>query len=109
MHACDLCEPVSELRKYQICVQKTDFHDQLGMDVKHRLGRLVVLAIRRDGAVDRSNALAEQQGLPSIKAFRSDIDTVTGTVWSRSHDSLNRLELRFSYLFLLCRDFCGCL
>ena len=55
-------------RKYQICIQKSDLNDQLNMDVKHRLGRLVVLAIRRGGAVDRSNALAEQRGLPIIEA-----------------------------------------
>ena len=37
------------------------------MDVKHRLGRLVVLAIRRHGAVDRANAVARQQGLAAIQ------------------------------------------
>lgn len=37
------------------------------MDVKHRLGRLVVLAIRRGGAIDRGNLLAKQQGLPVMQ------------------------------------------
>eukprot|EP00438_Fugacium_kawagutii_P036262 Skav223701 [mRNA] locus=scaffold1907:197890:198363:+ [translate_table: standard] len=54
-------------KRYQISIQKTEQNDQLGMDVKHRLGRLVVLAIRRGGAVDRANVMAKQQGLPGIQ------------------------------------------
>eukprot|EP00913_Durusdinium_trenchii_P001549 g1433.t1 len=55
------------LRKYAISIHKSEPNDQLGMDVKHRLGRLVVLAIRRHGAVDRANAVARQQGLAAIQ------------------------------------------
>ena len=51
----------------RIKIQKLDPNDQLGMDVKHRLGRLVVLAIRRGGAIDRGNLLAKQQGLPVMQ------------------------------------------
>ena len=40
------------------------------MDVKHRLGRLVVLAIHRGGAVEQSNALAQDQGRPCLEARR---------------------------------------
>ncbi|CAJ1338710.1 unnamed protein product [Effrenium voratum] len=54
-------------KKYKICIQKKEQNDQLGMDVKHRLGRLVVLAIRRGGAVDRANIMAKQQNLPAIQ------------------------------------------
>ena len=54
-------------KRYQISIQKTEQNDQLGMDVKHRLGRLVVLAIRRGGAVDRANVMAKQQGLPAMQ------------------------------------------
>ena len=54
-------------KRYQISIHKTEQNDQLGMDVKHRLGRLVVLAIRRGGAVDRANVMAKQQGLPGMQ------------------------------------------
>ncbi|CAK9009861.1 unnamed protein product [Durusdinium trenchii] len=50
-----------------VSIHKSEPNDQLGMDVKHRLGRLVVLAIRRHGAVDRANAVARQQGLAAIQ------------------------------------------
>ena len=54
-------------KRYQISIQKAEQNDQLGMDVKHRLGRLVVLAIRRGGAVDRANVMAKQQGFPGMQ------------------------------------------
>mmetsp|Transcript_22026 Transcript_22026/g.41487 ORF Transcript_22026/g.41487 Transcript_22026/m.41487 type:complete len:134 (-) Transcript_22026:78-479(-) len=54
-------------KQYAICIRKKEQFDQLGMDVKHRLGRLVVVAIRRGGAVDRSNLIATQHGLQPIQ------------------------------------------
>ncbi|CAE7405347.1 unnamed protein product [Symbiodinium natans] len=50
----------STQKQYAICIRKKEQLDQLGMDVKHRLGRLVVVAIRRGGAVDRANLVAAQ-------------------------------------------------
>ncbi|OLP78442.1 hypothetical protein AK812_SmicGene41381 [Symbiodinium microadriaticum] len=57
----------STQKQYAIAIRKKEQLDQLGMDVKHRLGRLVVVAIRRGGAVDRANLVAAQHGLQPIQ------------------------------------------
>lgn len=67
-------------KKYQISIQKKDANEQLGMDVKHRLGRLVVLAIHRGGAVDRANVVANDQELPEMKVNDVIVDVNGATL-----------------------------
>eukprot|EP00434_Breviolum_minutum_P033477 symbB.v1.2.029623.t1/scaffold3268.1/size60008/1 len=67
-------------KKYQISIQKMDANEQLGMDVKHRLGRLVVLAIHRGGAVDRANDSAKDHDLPEVKVNDIIVDVNGATL-----------------------------
>eukprot|EP00440_Ansanella_granifera_P074701 gb/GFBE01081067.1/.p1 GENE.gb/GFBE01081067.1/~~gb/GFBE01081067.1/.p1 ORF type:complete len:140 (+),score=25.49 gb/GFBE01081067.1/:1-420(+) len=51
-------------RKMSMLVVKRDAKDPLGMDVRHVRARLVVIAIRPEGAVHRANIAAQSRQPP---------------------------------------------
>mmetsp|Transcript_21086 Transcript_21086/g.44994 ORF Transcript_21086/g.44994 Transcript_21086/m.44994 type:complete len:166 (+) Transcript_21086:105-602(+) len=89
-------------RVVQVLVRKLDVTEQLGMNVKHRRGRLVVMSLFEGGAIARCSAIARSKSPPEETLEPGDVicqvNDIVGQDMTMVQECHSTIEVRFTAL-----------
>merc|ERR1719436_1101254 len=88
---------------FQITIRKFGPEDKLGMDVKHLQGKLEVVHLFRDGAIERNNTEQRAKNPPAVTLEVGDIIHRVNNVDNNDHQMVAECRLRDTLVMLVSR------